>query len=144
MRVRGSVCEREAGLASLVMQPTTCKLVSLRAGAAPVVDVGFTSVHYHTGCVGTQYCWSKSPFIREPKVFLEGWFYAGSLGISISCLGIWAAATSKQAAMSQKVKHVWNSSPLPGIGAPASPCKTIAELRRTACNFRGLDLTCVA
>ena len=47
-----------------VMQPTTCSLVSLRAGAAPVVDVGFTTPHCHAGYMGTMYCRSEGPFRR--------------------------------------------------------------------------------
>ena len=41
------------------MQPTTCRPASLRAGAAPVVDVGFPCAHYHTGYVGTPYGWNN-------------------------------------------------------------------------------------
>ena len=40
------------------MQATTCRPVSLRAGAAPVVDVSLICAHYHTGCVGTSFGWN--------------------------------------------------------------------------------------
>ena len=70
------------------------------------------------GAQASTFCKQKAPGSMEAMQAILEVGSPGDLHLvhrdiqSISCLGTWTVATSMQAAMSQKVKHVWNSSPL--------------------------------